>query len=783
MFKKCAAILLVILLLFTFAACDRTQGSTNPTTTSQQAITTAPSTVPDEVPQPRDLYNSAKDSLLEKTDISVVLATKETLTLPADVFVTESTQRITYLGLGTNSLHVHAEDTAKYGSVSYTITEIFGAGKAYLTCDGVNYLSDIAEDDYLGRFLPLVLIDEANYESCTLSMNGSNTVITFADCKTLESWMDRDGVKLLEAKGTAVLDSTGALIQYTYDVQYQLLGGKIDQKITVAIEEPKKDNIELPSDTTDHITLSSPDIVKLLNHAYARCIDATSVTYNSSEQTVCQAAGTVSNMVYSLNTFGTGAATEFQLKQDYQFMDYQTGGNQAWSTVERFEDSKYSISIDGGEAEYDNSITANDVIYSGKNFLTSLILDSANIVSCSLTDLGDVLLLEAELNKEIGQSIQEGINYDLFQKEDFLDSLASSYETTKLNYYIGIDKYFGLPTGAGLEYEGKHVIDGTAYILTQNTTDGIYLGSMDAYEALNEEAAPDTVPSESPTPLFYHVTGKDGQELWLLGTIHVGDGRTGVLPQKLMDAFHSSDALAVECDPSLMESQMQDSALAEEFAKAYYYLDGSTTESHITDAELYEYAVMMMKASGSYSPNVLNMKTALWENTISNYVQQLSYCLSSDKGVDSRLLQMAKQEDKKVLQVESNLSQIKMLTGWSDKLSEVLLADILSQELTAYTEELMHLYELWCAGDEAALIDYLKPDLSELTEEDRPLWEEYNKGMSTDRNRHMAQVAIDYLESGETVFYAVGLAHVVAEDGLVNALRDAGYTVELVTYN
>ena len=95
---------------------------------------------------------------------------------------------------------------------------------------------------------------------------------------------------------------------------------------------------------------------------------------------------------------------------------------------------------------------------------------------------------------------------------------------------------------------------------------------------------------------------------------------------------------------------------------------------------------------------------------------------------------------------------------------------------------LTELYELWCAGDEAALKEYMKDDLSDMTAEEKALYQEYQKAMETDRNKHMAEVAIEYLESGETVFYAVGLAHVIADDGLVNALRDAGYTVELVTY-
>ena len=55
--------------------------------------------------------------------------------------------------------------------------------------------------------------------------------------------------------------------------------------------------------------------------------------------------------------------------------------------------------------------------------------------------------------------------------------------------------------------------------------------------------------------------------------------------------------------------------------------------------------------------------------------------------------------------------------------------------------------------------------------------------MGYDRNIGMLEAAKEYMESGETVFYAVGLAHLLdAENGLVNALREAGYTVEPVTY-
>ena len=134
-----------------------------------------------------------------------------------------------------------------------------------------------------------------------------------------------------------------------------------------------------------------------------------------------------------------------------------------------------------------------------------------------------------------------------------------------------------------------------------------------------------------------------------------------------------------------------------------------------------------------------------------------------------------------------------MMTNWSDTLQELLLEETLSYDTQTYWQESYDLYEKWCAGDEAALRELISTevDLSELTaeelaeyEEQKQYLEEYNRTMSYDRNDGMLEVAKKYLESGDTIFFAVGLAHLLDDtNGLVQALRDAGYTVELVTYN
>ena len=55
--------------------------------------------------------------------------------------------------------------------------------------------------------------------------------------------------------------------------------------------------------------------------------------------------------------------------------------------------------------------------------------------------------------------------------------------------------------------------------------------------------------------------------------------------------------------------------------------------------------------------------------------------------------------------------------------------------------------------------------------------------MLTDRNIGMADKAEEYLDSGKSVFFAVGAAHMVDSDGVVQLMKDRGYTVERISVN
>jgi uncharacterized protein YbaP (TraB family) len=140
-----------------------------------------------------------------------------------------------------------------------------------------------------------------------------------------------------------------------------------------------------------------------------------------------------------------------------------------------------------------------------------------------------------------------------------------------------------------------------------------------------------------------------------------------------------------------------------------------------------------------------------------------------------------------------------MLDGLSEEFIEFMLKlDVYSSRIPDIVEQI-ELYDAWCAGDYDKLVEvlnadeYEEVDVSELTEEELALYNEYlgfvdefearDNMLTTERDALMLDTIKGYLESEETVFVAVGLAHLLdSETGLVKTLAEAGYTVELVEY-
>lgn len=774
--KRLIAALLCIAMLT--ALCGCTGGGAEPT------VTTTPA------PQAADIYAEAAAKLAALENAELLFSLTEYMDLGKDHYKTESKYSVTLLGLGTDAFAASSKETIFCGSVTLSTKEIFHSGTAYTAIGSNLYKSELTAEEYLEEELPLMLVDASLYGSIEQDDSG---VITFTDAEVLESWCDTPYAILESATATATLDENGLPSKYTYEAAYTQGAADMKLSVTMQIKTPEATEITAPADAdkyhaveADENGLTMADIAAQLYLTKGYLEQADSVLTTRTDSTICQAWPFTDITVYTMATYGNDDDTIAYFNTDNQMVDYANNTNESNNMTETYMDGIFTASLND-QTQTTEGFTGGQIRDYAFEELMYLFPEISDITGYTLSIVGDTALLEYTFTEAYAKEVESTNCQYYFQGDShFLRSLSSKVEITENTGYMGIDLTTGLPLSMGQSFSMTHTIEGYDQIFAVENQMSLQLGSKDTYETITGEPLPAEEPAEQAKPVFYKVTGANGETMWLLGTIHVGDERTAHLPQEIYDAFNASDALALEFDmDAYTTALMEDEEAIQAYIQAMIYTDGTTLKDHLTDETLYEDTIKLLKATGNYSANMAELTKPVFQaQTIENYYMSNGYRLSSDYGVDMQLQDLAKEQEKEVLSVESGEFQMDMLSGFSDALQELMLKDTLEYGQAYYNYSTQELFEMWCRGDEAELIEYLaeEEDDSELTEEEKALYEEYENAMSSSRNEDMLTIAQEYLNSGKTVFYAVGLAHLLADDGLVNTLRDAGYTVELIAY-
>ena len=281
-------------------------------------------------------------------------------------------------------------------------------------------------------------------------------------------------------------------------------------------------------------------------------------------------------------------------------------------------------------------------------------------------------------------------------------------------------------------------------------------------------------------PMLFRVTGENGQEMYLFGTIHVGDRRNNAVLEKLTPFLDGCDALAVEFDIVAYEedktAQMRD-------VTQFYLTDGTTVDQHMPP-ELFAQASDLLQKAGLFPRLMKHYNLSMWSQLVEQGALLTQSSLSPNVGMDRLLINYCYGRQIPVRDVESAELQYGLLASFSDELNLMLIENTLNR-LDRYGEEVDALYSAWMGGDYDQIVSVLADEnegQEEMTEAQQALAEEYNDKMLIQRNLGMRDKAVGWLKAGDKVFFAVGAAHLVDEGGLVELLRDAGYTVEQIKY-
>ena len=598
---KLIALLLCAALLISMVGCTKAPAET--TAPATEPPTTAPA-----APDPSELYAAAREALDSAEHVSSELLITTYTTVARDEFSERSAQTLTYKGIGTEDMvivmdeaadyNVHSEEfdpeDENYEQCSYK--ETWYQGNVYAELENTyRYCGPLDAEAALARYTPVVLLNPELYGDIASESNVDGTLITFSAPTAAESWAVPEEAELVEAEGTALVNAEGTIEKMTYTVSYIYGTTEITKVVeSTPLDTPVAVPASGPANPDTYTPISYIDALRLSFSVPTMLLQADDITTSGLENLMSQAAGILRNQSTIINLSGRREDVKVKFENGVYFMDYSSMQDQKYELEETFMDGKLTTVENDGLPSTESGYAWEDILtYAAEQMLTGMV-DMDYWADVTAEDLGSVLFLEYQLNENFGNTIQNSICDMLWGDPNFLIALSSNYENKDLSGYLSLDKYTGLPVASGYYYEGIHTIDGQDYSLTLQFNQSIEAPAKGAYQEITEEMPEEAEPETKPTPLFYHVTGENGQEMWLLGTIHVGDERTAYLPKEIYDAFAASDALALECDTEAFDELVEeDDALSEEVSNHYFYADGTTLES-LMDEEAYAQALKLL---------------------------------------------------------------------------------------------------------------------------------------------------------------------------------------------
>jgi len=262
--------------------------------------------------------------------------------------------------------------------------------------------------------------------------------------------------------------------------------------------------------------------------------------------------------------------------------------------------------------------------------------------------------------------------------------------------------------------------------------------------------------------LLWKVSGDKGS-VYLLGSIHYLKKENFPLNKTILAALDRSQRLVLEIDVNGVTPEVAQKVT---LSKALYS-DGTTLQQNIS-AKDYELARQRAEQLG-LDMQVLNpVKPWFVSMTLVAFrLQQLGF--EHSLGVDNFLATRAKNNGTPVSGLETLEYQIGVMDELSKGDQELLLRQSLS-DLNLLDEHIHGIVQAWLKGDANALEPLLLGSMRE--------YPGIHGKLIVERNRRWVPQIEKMLEQGGGVLVAVGAAHVLGKDGVVEMLKQRGYKLE-----
>ena len=259
--------------------------------------------------------------------------------------------------------------------------------------------------------------------------------------------------------------------------------------------------------------------------------------------------------------------------------------------------------------------------------------------------------------------------------------------------------------------------------------------------------------------LLWEISGKGlTKPSYLFGTIHVICTTDMIMTEKMQDKLKSSEQLSLEIDldaPNMMVTMLREVPMK----------NGATLKTLLSDEEY--------KTVSNYFRQNLKMDLAMVQNWKPMMISSLLYTKVADctpQSYEATFMKMAKEQGKEVIGVETLEDQLAVF----DKIPYRKQAEILMQGITEMDKSKKEFAQMIAA--------YQKQDLDgfeKIFKESSQGLDDFADVLLVQRNKNWIPV-IEREVKEKPTFFAVGAGHLGGEQGVIQLLRQQGYTVKPV---
>lgn len=413
------------------------------------------------------IYQTVCDAVNAQTNWKLNVISDKTITMSADTYKESYIQSLTYVNYGTESMRAHNTTIYTCGQNRIHEEEFYLNDTLYTCVNSNRFCGPMEPKEFTARFVPAILLSEANYQSIYLQTNDSGTVITFSDAIAPESWYNIDKSVFQSASGKVTLDASGQLTESSYSLSYSHGETVVRETITTRFNVISSSAIKELTAPESYLPLAHPQIPLHLETAAGFLTQAGSVNSFILETSTSQATG----MEYQFATNVTMVRnhTDLQASTSYDsiWIDHSRDGAQIRSMQsEEFRNGEYTFKDHAGVLQTDPTVSAAAMEEYILNLLVQNIAMPDHILTSDaiISDTTETLIFT--MDDEMAQHMKQYVCEELSMDASLLDSLSQSYRTESLICTMTIDRVTGCPIEITIHYAGEHTIEGQAYRLT-----------------------------------------------------------------------------------------------------------------------------------------------------------------------------------------------------------------------------------------------------------------------------------------------------------------------------